>query len=433
MDARFLTADGSGLEDLTGNGRDAIFGADAAAPLVLSHDGRDYVHIPYAAGTNTNGLGRQTGNNPTWNSKVVVEIDYEVTADSRATTSSSKYILTSYGQFNLWYANTTLRFTMPGVGSGIFPGHIMPAEGTRETLRLEFTAAGDWAVYADGALVGSGNNPAVTPGTALPRIGIGSDDIFRYVMPMNVYSASITVDDVVQYEMLPGNVSDDYKTISNTGAAGGDWIIGRATSGFKTAVVDRGLLLFGGGQRATCESVLPPSTEQTLLVAYRTHGTNSMGANSIIDTGSSTSAPDGPNARGFLLQWRTDSTMLNSFRATNDDNINDARNYFDTEPTGQKVRVGVHSDQIKYYRDGTVVYSGPPLAAFPNASDNNPPIIGGQWSGGHSPVTGGILEFISAAIFDRALTEEEIEQATLELLSVPHTEQPDPHPQCGGR
>ena len=65
----------------------------------------------------------------------------------------------------------------------------------------------------------------------------------------------------------PANASDDYTKIANTGTAGGDWTISRAATGFKTAVVDRPLLLFGGGQTMTSPPI--PEGTGTLIHSVR--------------------------------------------------------------------------------------------------------------------------------------------------------------------
>jgi hypothetical protein len=55
-----------------------------------------------------------------------------------------------------------------------------------------------------------------------------------------------------------------------------------------------------------------------------------------------------------------------------------------------------------------------------------PLLIGAAYAAG-VPAQFASMEFIAAAIWDRALTDSQIAQASQELLGIPHTDQIDPH------
>ena len=104
---------------------------------------------------------------------------------------------------------------------------------------------------------GAGQGAQITVTAALPWTATDRDGgTSTGVTPAGVWLfdtpgdwVDIRTDDGA-YILDPATVTDDYTTVPNTGTAGGTWSITRAASGYKTAVVDRPMLLFGGGQHA---------------------------------------------------------------------------------------------------------------------------------------------------------------------------------------
>jgi hypothetical protein len=184
------------------------------------------------------------------------------------------------GSLRLW-SMQQVRLDYAGVT--VNTGYFLP-DDERHTVKVVMTAA-DWTLYVDGAQVASAAW-TITWGNTSTTWYVCADSGDLYA-PTVVYRASITYDNTVVADLDPANVSADYTTITNTGSAGGNWTINRATSGFKTTVVDRPLVLFGGGQ--TMAATVPVPGTGTRLRARRAYG--AAGTIGVVATTHDGSAP----------------------------------------------------------------------------------------------------------------------------------------------
>lgn len=317
VDAEQVRSDGLALLDISGNGRDAVFGAGAAKPVVLPWDGEDYLHIPTA------GQGVS----------IAMADDLEWTATRRD-------------------------------GSTV--------TGTHDTGLFTFATVGDWA-----------------------RIETGGGEVV----------------------LDPSQHHTNYTQIANTGTAGGDWVISRAASGYKVAVVDRPLVLFGGSQ--TCQvggDGLPLTGDQTVMVAYR------IFAQTINEAVIMANNP-GANGYGVVL-IDSPGGVSNVYAVVGAGGL--AHVQLGTRPYGSRVTAArVRNDTLQL--TGWAKADGTSVTSSMNAAMSGAPPI--PWQIGSRQNAFAEMEFVAAAIWDRALTDAEIAEATDHLIGIPHSQQNNPHPQ----
>jgi hypothetical protein len=390
------------LTDLSGNGRDAVFGAGAAAPLVLPWDGEDYVS-QYAAVSNYVAF---TPSNA-WTSSVTAEVDLDIdpAASNRSFYASGVSWAFGFGALNgkLYFVNT----------SGVQTQTSVAVPVGRHKIKFRWTATA-YELWIDGVSAGTGTYAALTPPVTTAYVqafGAGS------VSKDKFYRSTLSIDDAAPVAVCdPSQHHTNYTKIANTGSAGGDWTINRAATGYKTAVVDRPLLLFGGSQSASTAAMSNTGpVVHTVMVASREFGTNDAVTRLILKVGTTLT-------NGFSLRQVASAATLQTTHYDTAGQVAAVSSIPTT--TGQTVVAAVDpaTGVVKGYLNGAYLKdSSNTRTTFPPIWHPNELIYLG--SGGPC------IEFLAAAIWDRALTDAEIAQASQDLLGVPHTEQPDPHPQ----
>jgi hypothetical protein len=224
---------------------------------------------------------------------------------------------------------------------------------------------------------------------------------FWYVLAAGARLYSASLDSTHIFD--PRNVSADYMTFPNTGSAGGTWTITRAATGEATAVVDRPLLLFGGGQTMAAQGI-PQSTDHTILIAKRTFWTVGQG----MSYGAmfySTPSVAGSREPGLYRDDTQDKIFAHAFGGEDCYGV----------PHSKASVVGVRFAQGKFRTISDGVPAGVEIAT---ARPTSPYAL--QFSQTEE-------EFVAAAIWDRALTDQEIATVSQELAGVPHDKQTDPH------
>lgn len=408
VDAGAVAAGGGGLVDLSGNGRDAVFGVGAAAPRVLPWDGEDYVHL--CLDNTANRMISSAFDGVAYATSVVVEADlsfsgggsgYWYLLRGNVGTRNHYIYMSPDGSLVLYYWNGSSIAGVFGVVTGL-------VAGVRSSLKVTMTPTG-YTVEVDGVTTASGSWTHVTTEAAATswQVGGGSASSTRWV---DVYSWSITVDGVKHSEMIPSNVSSDLLTIENTGTAGGNWNIFRADSGYKTAVVGAGpLVLFGGGQHAQVEGLQDLTLDypqMTVCAAFRTFGTSNDAA-LVVST-----RPTTTNARGFQLSTSPNGLKMRAYRGDGDSEVE-----LVTDDGG--LGEGQHSTVARFISgDSTLFHDDIRLgsaATFAPAT--------GFWArgyiGGTETDNWADMELLGLAVFGRALSDDECARAARELQALP--------------
>jgi hypothetical protein len=226
VDAGAVGYMGDRLVDLSGNGRDAMFGAGAAAPVVLPWSGEDYIHIP----TDQPGVNTAYINTADWTASVEWEVDFESFA-------GKNFFFGGEGYWNGGFeGNGTNMYVSMGSQQVNIGAQVNGRNKWKVTLTTTtYTVLLNGSAFANGNWVATANH--LPPTSLYPFLGMAAT--FKY----NVYRVVIRNDGVEVAVMDPRNVSADYSKIKNPSGLGGDWVISRPASGMKLAVVDRPLLL----------------------------------------------------------------------------------------------------------------------------------------------------------------------------------------------
>lgn len=276
--------DGTGvLADGSGRGHDMTLGAGSAAPTFLPYDGEPYVYFPAVAGNRI-----ISDNISAWiGATVQVAVEVDMALDSWTSGSQTFASQWSSGQQS-WALQIT-----PSGALALFhspDGTTVPAAQTtaplglsgRQRLKVEFLlndgAGGRWlkvsrwtgSAWAQIGATVTGSAVAVHAPTAplnISGIGLG----VTQNIGGKVYSLTVSGNGT---EVVSWRASDMGQTGGNSG--GRTWTISRPTSGKKVAVVDRSLFLFGGSYMQTPDApdlAFGAADSFTLITAYRRHGT----------------------------------------------------------------------------------------------------------------------------------------------------------------
>ena len=401
-------AESDRLTDLSGNGRDAVFGAGDAAPKVLPHDGEDYIHCPLNQGQR-NDLYLPSLSGAVGGTAVVTihAKDYEPQSGIQS------------GLFTLG-ARTYGHWSVARKSDGGFNSRVFDATNTGLTQgnNVQFDTEAEWHRFTKSGVTctyetSSDGSAWTVVGTwthdaGFDAVSIGPTARVNYADGLvlgggwTIYSATFVVDGVTVVDLNPANVSADYATISNPGTEGGDWTITRADSGYKTAVVDRPLLLFGG--------------RSDLGASFKTAG-----------------SPDNAMTVGTLIAARRRFASANAVRGvsmaeTATGTEGGAYEYMDT-PGGNLVIAHYAPQLARLYTPNV----GQQTVAWRNDGTTLSTALNGSWGTTHTRTTQAIAgnaygygfsnyhieeEFIGMALFDRALSDAEIARATDELLGV---------------
>jgi hypothetical protein len=405
VDASALNTAGDGLQDLSGGGRDAMFGA-GAAPVVLPWSGEGYVWRPL-----------DNGNQYVQCPSLPVPLDSVVTFDVARD---------------------------PGIGG---TAHVIQvvAGAPADTVGISFVGDDLYVRFADGAAL----NDAVWSGAVLTarhswRVALdtGGAEVFRdgtslgYVATghtrttepdsdRNVFQTSGTIAGAVMrwysfgvstgdgtplLDLQPNRYDQRADQIPNTGGT----VVGvfrpiRAANGLKLAVVDRPLLALGGAHYL--ESAAPvQAAEITVLSAWRVFG-NADEQQTWIDLANGVSGP------GRVLTYRTGPASAGTRATAYLTGESPASDMDSGSGTLDGLRVfgGVVSrTSVAAVLDGVTGtptdFGVAPPAEFGRAEGFS---IGTQW--GRTQFTDG--EFVAAVIFDRALTSGEVAAASEALAS----------------
>lgn len=382
-----VRGDSLALDDLSEGGTaDAVFGAGAAAPRILAHTGEDYLYVPSNAAAQGISINMTIPNGSTSVFRVF----------PHATNTGSIYLLEQAGtgavRFFLSSANklTVEHYTGSAWVTVIFAANIPLGEWHDIVITL---AADGTSVTAliDGVeetkTFGSARSSAVTTVT----------NCFLVVATTAGISATICAVADDAYIMDISQHHTGFTKIRNSGSAGGDWTVNRAATGFKTVVVDRPLLLFGGAQKmeATVSSTL---TEATIMIMTRQFGTpGDWTWYDSTSTGAGRSMGYHANA-----QQRVWNSHWNGNVASVSNGVVIGASVLGSRYTGTS---------IQSYANG--VFSAPVTGtAAPWGRDNTIRI--GQDS---ANANGLEAAFVAAAVFDRALTDAEMDRVAQEMTA----------------
>lgn len=389
VDAGVLTADGTALEDLTGQGRHAVFGAGAAAPTVLPYDGEAYLYSP----GDTNNAGIASGmHQPTG----IIEMHWDgMILDAG---SGTQHAVTVFEGWLMYVqGNGTFYLSSP---AGYTPANIYGPEPLEYGRRYRLDARHDYATHTmtlhlDGALVGSlVHTGTPTTGGGWSYVGQG---VAGRLQQRRYYSASMSHDGVKLCEFLPANHHTDYTRVRNTGTNGGDWTLTRSAAGLKAAIVDRPLLLFGGAQSATAPSAQYGTGPITAIIAVRAHSWEAGATDWLRMIGSGT--------KGLLIR-RTDT--YDTMRSYTQPGSVTTEYQYTAAAVGEIVFAGrLDGDDYAVWRNGE---KGVRTASVPWGGIGDASTIIGQAA---------CIELIACALWDRALTDAEIARATDDLLQGP--------------
>jgi hypothetical protein len=408
------SVDGDRLTDLSGGGRDAVFGAGSASPVVLPFSGETYIHFP---NPNGNALGTSNLAGSATSCRITVR------AKLGQHNSQPRYFWQTGGTTGPqrpWY----IRFN----SSADLSIESVKGDGTvGEPLSLGLASSKEWhrftqdntatVTYEDSDDGVNWSVRATVQHTG-DRIPFNNLNVYRPfgggsagAHPIaDWYSFKAEFDGVVTHEVHAADVDSDYVSIPNRAASGaGPVDIARADSGMKTAVVNRDLLLFGGAQHARAVPGPDLPSQVTALLAVRYFDGTYYPENDMLSFGGQI-----PGATG----WRI--TIPNS----------PSQDTLDTSHTGitrRFVRTGatVYGERVIAVRMDPAADTASITSAGNTGTltDWELPDVNGSAAGiGVMNVpTGGTGrgmegEFIGAAIWPTALSDAEIAQATSELL-----------------
>jgi hypothetical protein len=394
VDAANLNTAKNGLVDLTSNGRDAIFGAGAAAPTVLPWSGKDYIHCPAGSWIDlANVSGPITGNS----GSIIFDMPETLAGVASGLVVSDGSL--AAGIICIWSdvngcVNTHVH---EDAVSGVITATATPVP-VGAKVEIQFVNS-TLSIYVNDILSAAGtagNQAQIT----LNNVRIGSNLNHWVDASTNKWlSCTCVVDGVTVAEMLPANHNTDYTAITNTGTIGDDWTIVRAAAGAKLVVVDRPLLLFSDTQSMeTSPWTADGPLETTILIAARLFGTIPATPTDyyyLIDTG--------PTVFEGKIQLRFTSPNRSSAVVYGTGGSNDYVN-IDTIIPGQHVYGASVTSTI--------------INCWPVGVDTTPNrVIAPLLLTGNPIACGGMMEFLAAAVWDRALTNAEMSRASVELAA----------------
>jgi hypothetical protein len=400
---------GGRLTDLSGNGRDAVFGAGAAAPVVLPWDGEDYLHFPDTGAAADASVANYVQSQ-------AVSIPATAVVSLQATVTIDKYPVDSYAIVVDTSAIVALRLNISRTGAiysanpsvtTVTTAAGAVAVGERATIRVDYDGT-TAKIFKNGTEIASA---AYTYSGTKAGLSRATVNFTTRKLIGRVHSASMSVGGAVVCSFDRVRAVDSTYTAIR-GSIGGDWKVTRAATGYKTAVVDRPLLLFGGGQHAQAPS---PGTVQaaTVVVAYRNFAQTPSRQQQFFDSAFSTTATPGI---GFLICGAGQSSPGATLVTTNTSGGGYLVHNLGVRPIGQALLAAAVDDgRRSIYENGTLRFSS---AGPSGGMALQPPTIGAS-----SDITKfqADMEFIAAAVFDRALTDDEVTRAGLELLGDPRT------------
>jgi hypothetical protein len=426
VDAGTETATSDGLEDLSGNGRPALYGAGAAAPTRLAPDPDTFVRMP-AAGTTSHHELRLSGGRAQGDAAGADTFTGTVRYRPLVPTGSEVYLWRTaaeetLGSFRIRLAaDGTIRYSHVIAGTLTWSPELSWSPATPfadgwHTVSWTVDRAGVSVTFDT---VDLGNQAHTQPrpaggleyGTPDIEIGGAGCDIATFAFAADG-DVILGMDDVEVRSWRPdetyfcelfvqrprgGNV------FAATNAA--------STATYRTVVVDRPLLVFEGAQHAATAGAGPSAAEHTLLAVWRTYGAPTE-QETYLETSYGAAGGTTP---GRTLLFRPTSPV--EVRAQSYNTASTAmRDGVAVGPQGENVYAGTFSREwITAYgnglSDGGTSTSSPP-AAYGGAGRV---ALGTQWSGGTH--TRG--ELVAAAVWDRALTEREVIQAGAELTGQP--------------
>jgi hypothetical protein len=379
INAGRVRADGLALDDLSESGSgDAVFGAGVAAPRVLAHTGEDYIYIPGSAG-GSQSLLHSSGVLPL---SVICVFDVDTSPGIVGTyltydpsPMALNFMILGSDIRGWWKSDEQVIWTGAHAGGR----HVYQFVCTSTTIEL----------LVDGVSQG-----VKTPATARTTQSTGS---VRLISADDTSGKSVKLYGADLGGLLIMNPANHngYLTVTNTGEAGGNWVITRDATGFKTVVVDMPLLLFGGAQKldAPLSSTM---TEATIMVVTRQFGTPGNWT-----WYSSPTAGTGRTLGYHITGWS--GTWISHW------NGKDAG-----VPTGVKTGMTALGSRytgtsIQAFADG--VFSAPTTGAAAPWGRDGAIRIGLD----NANANGLEAAFMSAAVFDRALTDAEMNQVAAEM------------------
>jgi hypothetical protein len=400
---------GDRLQDLSGNGRDAIFGAGNQAPVVLPWTGEDYVWFPQRSDSAGDALNLNTTG--TWNTISVTIKGQIIPRDGQtgqffqSAGASIRFVLTQSSTGVL--SSNRYGSTTPTISLGSPPTKLWNRfTHTVSTGVMLWEHSDDGVIWTTvnsvnhGTCVAGDNRTATLGGGSSAQPCVGS----RYLV-------EVTMDGVLTHRMRPSDRSADYTTIANTGSIGGNWGITRAATGYKLAIVDRPLLLFGGGQRVDIPGFRPPyNTDITCLIAFRNYSANADAVYLLM----ATSALSGGTAPGWALYKASATDIL--YVRVKDGTNNSQAVLASTSPRNNVLGGVITKTNISLFLDGVKrnTVTNTTTSLIPESD-----LCIGRLASSFTD-----FELLGVAIWDRALTDDEMAKATQELAATP-----DPHSQ----
>jgi hypothetical protein len=381
------------LLDMSGDGRDMVPGTKS--PLYMPHTGEDYLVIPAAGQVNYLGgitptivpvgdlywdIGTTTLGDGLW-------LIYSTQANGAVTVK-----IRSDGGFEMvtWVAGVQRMI--------VWGGAVIP--NTRATYRLNYDTTGA-TLYIDGQYRGRQNFGGATRVTAANN----SDKLLYPAGTVgglySIYSFNLGQ----QYVFRPSN-STDGTSVPNSGGLGGTWTIVRGTnSTLKSALVDRPVLLFSGAGDQSMKAIMPdtgPSTSNMTAIALVRAWPGTI-ANALYFLAGGKLANAHPDKHGFTLFKSTAGLGVASVYSGN------LADY----PTGvaftgyQAAGAVADAASVKNLHSGTVDTTVGRVGADPAWLPGETLGIG-QYE---SSLMSGCFEFLAAAVWDRALTDAEAQEA----------------------
>ncbi len=410
------------LRDLTGNGHHARLGsadgADANDPLYLPFDGEKYLYLP-----GTDGNRAQTAA-PVGFASTRLDWRIEISVDSwNSVGVKSGLIELHYPRF-VMDANKSLG--LDWLEGGAYrtvtspAGAINATDGQRIALRV--TVDGDtirtFTFYQADRLAGpwtqihqATDARAMDANSAWLRLG-SRDTGLRQLWAGRIYGAEIRneIDGPIVASFDPSRSTEPHTSF--VAATGETWTINRSATGRKAALVDRPMFLFGGDDYmdvAHHSDLDFTGSDFTVALAFRGHGTATV-YQSFLSKRSTT-------GEGWELGTRV-STGTARFTMLGADIDAAAAPLF--RGSAWVLAGRASSGAAKIFDGGTEVGTG--YLGFPNVTGDGPLVIGARYPSHSSSAD---MEFIGAAIFRRALTEDDLGALSRLFLSA-HVP-PTPH------
>lgn len=386
-----VRADGLALTDLSGGGKDLVLGTGANKPTILTYDGEAYIYDP---GLTSNSI---YGSWPT----------SDITIPATASLEWDVEIGPIEGVYELLTANGVSPGTMTvsvdetrqfRVSSHYGPSQSLSWEGVvptgRHLYRVDLTPT-TATLYIDGVSQGSKTFDQIAPrqdykgGFSIMDSGSGG-----YVKCWRFAAGT-------SYIFEPANVQDQYyERVINTGSGspGSTWRINRNPYNKRFVLVDRPLVVFEGEHVAQVNNLTTPAAGGgTILVSIRQWRLQNK------------------NNYLFLCPGEPPSTLAYADGSANKFNIAviaDSFSYFHPEiyqtagatVLGGRLSPGQWDSYLNFwfYDTGAISGNTPPEDASLVVS----PLKFGYGTGADS-----YFELVAAAVWDRALTNDEMDQA----------------------